>query len=534
MQKTASLVALLLALSPLAHAVPSQLTTQGRLLDTDGEPVDDSLEITFRLLDSETGGSTLWEEEQTVSLTNGFYSVILGADEADNPLEDAILDQWPLWLEVQVTGQPAMSPRMSVSSVPFARMAGVANELSPGASIDAESLSVNGAEVVGSDGTWTGATPSVSWTELLEVPAGFADDDDADTLARLVCADRQWAVYDATKLSWYCDGFADTTRTDADVISVVEDNLLDLYAGSTMDGAVLLTEGDAIEWGWLIDVPPDLDDGDDDTLSSLGCSDGEIAVYSSTDGVWQCGTDTDTRLTGPEVIAAVEAASSLALPSDTTVGGDDVITTTSTVAWSQLSPVPTGLADGDDDTLGALSCTGTAIPIYSGSAWTCGTDTDTTLTTTEVVDAVNAASAVAMTGTLSVGGYAVLTENSNLDWSKLTGVPTGLDDGDDDTLADLACADGEVAAYDSSTGWGCLAASGGSGTATSLYRMAAGCVASDRSTTTNITSGALLTLSATCTTLQCYSGYNSCGGGCVSGGSRTTCSNVLQGTILLQ
>jgi hypothetical protein len=63
MRKTASLVALLLVLSPLAHAVPSQLTTQGRLLDTDGEPVDDSLEITLRLLDSETGGSTLWEEE---------------------------------------------------------------------------------------------------------------------------------------------------------------------------------------------------------------------------------------------------------------------------------------------------------------------------------------------------------------------------------------------------------------------------------------------------------------------------------------
>jgi len=39
-------------------------------------------------------------------------------------------------------------------------------------------------------------------------------------------------------------------------------------------------------------------------------------------------------------------------------------------------------------------------------------------------------------------------------WSGLTGVPTGLDDGDDDTLAGLACASGEIAEWNGSA-WAC-------------------------------------------------------------------------------
>jgi len=41
-----------------------------------------------------------------------------------------------------------------------------------------------------------------------------------------------------------------------------------------------------------------------------------------------------------------------------------------------------------------------------------------------------------------------------LAWSNLTGKPGGLDDGDDDTLADLSCDSGEVAAWDGSA-WNC-------------------------------------------------------------------------------
>ena len=465
-----TLLALTLLASPaVALAVPAQLTTQGRILDADDAPLDGAVDVSFRLMDSETGGNTLWEETQSVDFTNGFYAVMLGADEEVNPLEDSVLEQWPLYLEVQLDGEPAMVPRMSIGSVPYARQAGVAEELAAGADIDAGSLTVNGTEVVTADGEWSGATPDVDWSDLTGIPGEFADEDDADTLAGLVCSDGQWAVWDGDSAAWSCDGFSDTTLTDPDVVVAVGTDVVDLYAGSTMDGYTLLTEDSELAWANLTGVPSGLMDGDDDTLGALSCTDGQIAVYDTSAVAWICGDDTDNMLTPTEVVAAVEAAAALALPDATTVGGDAVITTTDTVAWSQLSSVPTGLSDGDDDTLGALSCSGDAIPVYSGSAWTCGTDTDNTLTPTEVVAAVNAAAAVAMTGTLSVGGYAVLTENSTVGWSQLTGVPTGLADGDDDTLAGLGCADGEVATYDSSTGWGCANSGGATTSATSGF-----------------------------------------------------------------
>ena len=44
-------------------------------------------------------------------------------------------------------------------------------------------------------------------------------------------------------------------------------------------------------------------------------------------------------------------------------------------AWSGLTGVPTGFADGvDNDTLGGLSCASSQIPKWNGSAWACGTD----------------------------------------------------------------------------------------------------------------------------------------------------------------
>ena len=49
-----------------AHAVPAQFTHQGRLLDSEGAPLEDEATITFRVTDSETGGTALWEEDITV------------------------------------------------------------------------------------------------------------------------------------------------------------------------------------------------------------------------------------------------------------------------------------------------------------------------------------------------------------------------------------------------------------------------------------------------------------------------------------
>ena len=108
-----------------AFAVPLQVNQQGRLLDADGKGLAGDHELTFRLMDQEEDGYTQWEETLTVPFNNGYYSVVLGTDEENNPLDDAVFSQYPLFLELKVDGE-ALSPRQPVTSVPYAQMAGVA------------------------------------------------------------------------------------------------------------------------------------------------------------------------------------------------------------------------------------------------------------------------------------------------------------------------------------------------------------------------------------------------------------------------
>ena len=82
---------------------------------------------------------------------------------------------------------------------------------------------------------------------------------------------------------------------------------------------------------------------------NLSCiNDGDIPKYDLVNGSWYC--DAETGLSASQVVAAVEGASSLNLPSGTQAGGSQVLTTGSTVTWSQLdaSTIPSGLSDGDD------------------------------------------------------------------------------------------------------------------------------------------------------------------------------------------
>ena len=114
-----------------AHAVPAQFTHQGRLLDADSVPLEGEATIKFRVADSEEGGTVLWEETLTLPLTGGFYAAVLGARD-DNPLDTDVLSQAPVWLELQLDGEPAMFPRSAINAVPYATMATVAEEVSGG------------------------------------------------------------------------------------------------------------------------------------------------------------------------------------------------------------------------------------------------------------------------------------------------------------------------------------------------------------------------------------------------------------------
>lgn len=111
----------LLALAPLARAqVPHLIRYQGTAVDSNEVPLEGPYTITFRLYPAASGGTPAWTEAHTnVPLSKGHFSVLLGQNTALTAMD------WsqPRWLGVQINGEPELSPRQQITSVPTAIMA---------------------------------------------------------------------------------------------------------------------------------------------------------------------------------------------------------------------------------------------------------------------------------------------------------------------------------------------------------------------------------------------------------------------------
>lgn len=112
-----------------AHAqVPERMVFQGRLARSDGQPETAAQNLRFAIYDAATGGTRLWEElHQGVALTNGFYSVVLGTSNT-TPLSSVFTGP-ERYLSVSLDGQAEMLPRLPVSTLPYAFVAGDAQKL---------------------------------------------------------------------------------------------------------------------------------------------------------------------------------------------------------------------------------------------------------------------------------------------------------------------------------------------------------------------------------------------------------------------
>lgn len=111
--------ALVLALAAAAAAVPSTMSYQGLLRDAVGDPVPDgAYHLTFSLWTQDIGGALLWSEIQTVHVSDGVFSVVLGTV---TPLTLDFGSQY--WLGIAVGGDPEMTPRTPLTSAPYAHRA---------------------------------------------------------------------------------------------------------------------------------------------------------------------------------------------------------------------------------------------------------------------------------------------------------------------------------------------------------------------------------------------------------------------------
>jgi hypothetical protein len=167
------LVAVLLAFLPATTAAqfPTTMNYQVMLTDDFDQPlVDQPVELVFRLYDAPSGGVAGWTEtHNTTTNSIGVVSVILGSTD---PLD---FGDFPgmLYLEVEVDGE-ILSPRRQLTAAPYAFDSYGAHQL---AGLPASDYATD--DELSTPGTINQPGNPVDWTRLKNVPAGFADGDDA-------------------------------------------------------------------------------------------------------------------------------------------------------------------------------------------------------------------------------------------------------------------------------------------------------------------------------------------------------------------
>ncbi len=408
------------ARSSLAPMPPNVMTYQGHLLDAGGDPVPDgTYAMTFELWNAPTEGTRLWgAENQDVAVQDGFFSVLLGTVD---PIDPADLDS-TTYLGITVEGETLL-PRQQLASVAFA--------LASSEAVQAENADL----LEGQTGAYYR-----DWHSLTDVPPGFADGIDDDTV--YTDTDTLEAVSAA--------GFVTSTGV-LDVISNTKTITIGVtYAISSSESisstyAVVAGE---VAWGDVSGMPAGFSDGTDDIDDTVSWAEvsGIVGTGASQlaggdhlhDGRYYTESEVDTALAGKS-----DASHSHA--------GSDItgVVSTATVAlgapWGGLTGVPAGFADGvDDDTTytagTGLSLSGTTLsadmgylqrrvnPCPLGSSIR-EINADGTVVCQDAETAVTATYAISSSESIS-STYAVVA--GEVAWGDVSGMPAGFSDGTDD------------------------------------------------------------------------------------------------------
>lgn len=150
-----------------AYAQPALINQEGVLVDAVGNPVQGQQQLTFRAYDVPAGGVALWTEVQNVTPVEGYYSVLLGSVTA---FPAGLFDVDTRYLGLSVGANAEFTPRIRLSSVPYALKAAVAEQAKnvTNRDINPRTVTVNGIQVIRADGTWGGPIAG------LQGPAGPA------------------------------------------------------------------------------------------------------------------------------------------------------------------------------------------------------------------------------------------------------------------------------------------------------------------------------------------------------------------------
>jgi hypothetical protein len=108
------------SVSAFGQAIPKQIDYQGVLKTSGGVIVQDgNYQLTFKIYNDPTGGSALWTEVQTVTVTNGIFSAHLGSV---TPITTVPFNRIH-FLGITVESDPELSPRTMLTPSPYSYMA---------------------------------------------------------------------------------------------------------------------------------------------------------------------------------------------------------------------------------------------------------------------------------------------------------------------------------------------------------------------------------------------------------------------------
>ncbi|MBW6516500.1 MAG: hypothetical protein K0B81_07810, partial [Candidatus Cloacimonetes bacterium] len=97
--------------------IPDLISFQGRLTDSDGNPITVTMPVRFYIYDSEVGGEPIWEETPTISIIDGLFQINLGEVA---PLNETYFNAENRWLTMRIDPDAEMTPRIRITSVPYA------------------------------------------------------------------------------------------------------------------------------------------------------------------------------------------------------------------------------------------------------------------------------------------------------------------------------------------------------------------------------------------------------------------------------
>jgi hypothetical protein len=165
-------------------AVPNGITQQGRVLDTDGNPVTTEVAMTFTIYNDPTASgaaNVLWTEVLNIQLDDGYFSARIGED-GDNKFPATLFDGSVRYLGITVGSDDELSPRARLASVPYAFVAGDAI-----GNIHPLTVTVNGTEVINKKGEWVGAPVDRAMSSLLSIAKGAQTTTINNTTATATC-----------------------------------------------------------------------------------------------------------------------------------------------------------------------------------------------------------------------------------------------------------------------------------------------------------------------------------------------------------